>query len=364
MALTHEPAPELKLQFADPSPASTVLVECALVRVNVLENVGQEYRASFRISHLSTQFLEAEAARGRGQDDFESQVAQSRVAPLEKSPHLASGNDGRLVLRLDDIRKLIGRNTVVEIQYELPPSGLDAPARRLVQTVLQPPVLRSGPGPRPDPLAGELTGRVGGAGTGGRARFGARLGPAQLAVSAPRLKQTSADLERWLVGADGAAAAEDSERASVPSLLCWRGGLEPLTVVHVPQQAWLLLCSLLVLLAGMGTWLFCRQEEGKGTFRFGRVWLVLSLLALGVVTASVFWPTAMAAVAFGIQPGLVVLLLACLVQVLMVERQRRQLVFLPSFTRNRGSSLLRNKPSSARARPHGEPSTVDAPRSS
>ncbi len=363
MALTHEPAPELKLQFADPSPASTVLVERALVRVNVLENVGQEYRASFRISHLSTQFLEAELPAAAGKTTLKVRLLNPGAAPLEKSPHLASGNDGRLVLRLDDIRKLIGRNTVVEIQYELPPSGLDAPARRLVQTVLEPPVLRGDPGRILTrwqvnlPAGWVVLGPEGGPGSEhvwGRRNW----------LLAPRLKQTSADLERWLVGADGAAAAEDGERASVPSLLCWRGGLEPLTVVHVPQQAWLLLCSLLVLLAGMGTWLFCRQEEGKGAFRFGRVWLVLSLLALGVVTASVFWPTAMAAVAFGIQPGLVVLLLACLVQVLMVERQRRQLVFLPSFTRNRGSSLLRNKPSSARARPHGEPSTVDAPRSS
>jgi hypothetical protein len=47
------------------------------------------------------------------------------------------------------------------------------------------------------------------------------------------------------------------------------------------------------------------------------------------------------------------------VQWLLHERYRRQIVFLPSFSRSRaGSSLLRG----GVQRPHGEPSTVDAPR--
>ena len=224
MALTHEPAPELKLQFADPSPASTVLVERALVRVNVLENVGQEYRASFRISHLSTQFLEAELPAAAGKATLKVRLFNPGAAPREIPPHLATGTDGLVVLRLDDIRKLIGRNTVVEIQYELPPSGL-APAHRLVQTVLQPPVLRGDPGRILTrwqvtlPAGWVVLGPEGGPGSEhvwGRRNW----------LLAPRLKQTSADLERWLVGADGAAAAEDSERrqrALAAVLARWTG---------------------------------------------------------------------------------------------------------------------------------------------
>jgi len=44
----------------------------------------------------------------------------------------------------------------------------------------------------------------------------------------------------------------------------------------------------------------------------------------------------------------------------MHERYRRQIVFLPSFSRSRAGSSLVRKKSSPRP-PNGEPSTVDAP---
>jgi hypothetical protein len=88
-------------------------------------------------------------------------------------------------------------------------------------------------------------------------------------------------------------------------------------------------------------------------------------VALALVVIGVFWPTLLAALLYGAQPGLVVLLAACLLQWLLQERNRRRIVFLPSFSRSRsGSSLVRgNKPSSASKRKqHGEPSTVDEPK--
>ncbi len=89
-------------------------------------------------------------------------------------------------------------------------------------------------------------------------------------------------------------------------------------------------------------------------------WLLLSVLVTTVVLSVLLWPTLAGQVAYGCQPGAVVLLLIAGAQWLLHERYRRQLVFLPSFSRPRpGSSLLRRE--AARAA-HGEPSTVDAPR--
>ena len=75
-----------------------------------------------------------------------------------------------------------------------------------------------------------------------------------------------------------------------------------------------------------------------------------------------FRPTVFYAIAYGCEPGAVVLLLALAFQWVMLERYRRQIVFLPSFRRARtGSSLVR---ANGARRPAGEPSTVDAPRPS
>jgi hypothetical protein len=89
-------------------------------------------------------------------------------------------------------------------------------------------------------------------------------------------------------------------------------------------------------------------------------WVLLSVLVAAVVLGVLLWPTLTGQIAYGCQPGAVVLLLVAGAQWLLHERYRRQLVFLPSFSRTRpGSSLMRQE--AARAA-HGEPPTVDAPR--
>ena len=88
-------------------------------------------------------------------------------------------------------------------------------------------------------------------------------------------------------------------------------------------------------------------------------WLLALPLAPAVAAAWAFHPTIVYAVAFGCEPGAVVLLLILAFQVLMLERYRRRIVFLPNFRHARsGSSLVRT---GAGGRPPGEPSTVDAP---
>jgi hypothetical protein len=90
----------------------------------------------------------------------------------------------------------------------------------------------------------------------------------------------------------------------------------------------------------------------------GLYWPVVVLLGVAAALVGLLWPSILAVVFYGCQPGLLVLLLVFLFHWVLQRRYRRQVVFLPGFTRLKGgSSLIRG--SSNRNR--GEPSTVDAP---
>jgi hypothetical protein len=141
---------------------------------------------------------------------------------------------------------------------------------------------------------------------------------------APRLTLTRGDLETWFAGSD-VTPSLPGDASQTPTLVCWRTGPETVRVTHFPQQSWLLLCSLGVLGAGL-------LLLGVGRTARGLVVAVGLLVVLWLV-ASLFWPTLLAAIIYGSQPGLVVLVLIALGAWLIRERQRRQLVFLPSFRR-------------------------------
>jgi hypothetical protein len=177
---------------------------------------------------------------------------------------------------------------------------------------------------------------------------------------APRPALGDADLERWfLAGASPAAGAGSPEGGGneVPALVCWRSGLEPLTLNHVPQQGWLLLCSLVLLAVGLGLYYLVPWASAPRRL----FWVLLALLGLGVALTSLVWPGILAAVAYGSEPGLAVLLLVLGAQWLLHQRYRRRVVFMPGFKRAKaGSSLLRADSKKTPAQKRGEPSTVDA----
>ena len=68
--------------------------------------------------------------------------------------------------------------------------------------------------------------------------------------------------------------------------------------------------------------------------------MCLTLLTFGVGALWLFRPTALAAVVYGSELGAAVLVVFATVLWLMHERQRRQVVFLPSFRRGRGTSSI------------------------
>jgi hypothetical protein len=83
-----------------------------------------------------------------------------------------------------------------------------------------------------------------------------------------------------------------------------------------------------------------------------------AILIAGLAALVVLCPAAWHGVLFGLQPGILLFVVFVSVHWLLQERYRRQLVFLPGFTRVKsGSTIVR----SAGAKRSREASTVDAP---
>jgi hypothetical protein len=162
----------------------------------------------------------------------------------------------------------------------------------------------------------------------------------------PVPSESNAELEAWLTGSPVGAAAVT---APPVSLILEQPALEPILILNGPRPVWLLVCSTVVLVLGLGL-LLLRVPRGF-------LYLLVFALAVGLVALAWFWPTLLPAILYGCQPGLVALAVLILTHWLLQQSYRRQMVFLPGFTRlKQGSSLTR-----ARAPKERDASTVDAP---
>jgi len=368
--LAHSPDAALSLRLDEPpggglQPAA-VLVDRALIRVSVSES-GMGFRASFLLTQLAARDVDIE---------FPAPVIglQPRVLldgkEVEKDVVDESGRraDGGRFARLRLSPSLVRRPVVLEISYHLPPGRAAAGP---MQTTLQPPVIHGDTGHAqirwlvalPSNLI--VLGPEGGPGSDLQWSW-------QGWLPTPRSSLNSADLERWF--ADGSDASQhDNADVFVPSFVCVRNSLDPVTLFHAPRQAWLLVCSLGLLACGLGLFLLIRpavgSENSSTTNWVGVTATALLVLVAAAVVGQFFLPTLMAAVLYGCLPGLAVLAVALAAHLLLHERHRRQIVFLPSFARGRrGSSIVRRQGgptvgprSSSGPVVHGEPSTVDLP---
>jgi hypothetical protein len=321
----------LRLDPAAPGLAG-VAIDRALVQVTVDDEGTEHYRARFLLSKISAPHLDVRLPAASAALSVQVRLAGEPVNP--------EFHEGGRVVRLPLAPGLFKGPVVLEVSYPLPRNQPEPEG--LWQTSLHPPEILG------NVFLGRVRWQVALPGSWVPVVLGADAHPEQDWgwqgwLLAPEPALTGADLERWLTGQ---AVSDDGQ---LPSLVCSRTSLEPLRVLRLPRQLWLLACSGLLLLLGLGLYFAPLSHYS--------FWTALALLGVGAVVAAALWPAALPAVLYGCEPGAVVLALLLGFQWMLHQRYRRQVVFLPGFKRLKpGSSLLRG--SSKRLR---EPSTVDEP---
>jgi hypothetical protein len=317
-------------------------VDRALIQVTVGEGGQQTYRARFHLSQLAAPTVDVVLPQPLFQPNLDPRELSIKVGgklavwrPVDDAgKEVARSAAARVQVPAD----LAGKAGVLEVNYTL------LPGRSVLQSLLQAPQLRGDPGAAQVrwqvalpaswvPLSQDALGPEYGWGRRGW-------------LFALRPTVTTADFETWFAGPDPAPA--DATKWPDPSVAVWRLSPEPLRLSHVPEQPWLLVCSLTLLIVGLA---LAFVSLPRAVF-----WGTLAALGVGGLLAGLFWPGVLGAVLYGCQPGLLVLVPVLAVQWLMHQRYRRRVVFLPGFTRLKGSTLIRGGSS----RPRGEPSTVDA----
>jgi hypothetical protein len=343
---SDRPGAPLALAQGDAAGAALAAfrVERVLIQATVLDSGQQRYRARFRLGQVAAPTI----------DVVLPPTAQFRPNPPDVTvlfggkgaswwPVDAAGKETGVsqAARVKVPADAAGKSVILEINYTL------LPGRSVLLTQLQAPELRGDPGAAPVrwqvvlppswvPLSQDTTGAEYGWGRRGW-------------LYALRPTVSTADFESWFAGS---GAVPDASPYADPSVAVWRSSPEPLRLNHVPEQPWLLVCSLTLLIVGLS---LAFLSLPRAVF-----WVTLSALGVGALLAGLFWPGVLGAILYGCQPGAMVLLPVLAVQWLVRQRYRRQVVFLPGFTRLKaGSSLVRGS-----NRPRGEPSTVDATPSS
>jgi hypothetical protein len=350
---TMRPDAPLTLRLGDPSSAApaAVLIDRALVRASLGGDLW--------VIHTS------DLLRQLGESNLDVQLPgppsalqlrvtlDGRQVDWQAVEESDQGDPNKHVARLRLAADLVKKPAVLEIVYQVSPGR---GAAGVFQTTLTPP---------------RLVGDLGQAPT----RWEVTLPPGWLALSpevgaaapwtvayhnlllTPQIALSSADLERWFAGSEDAARGGD---ATAPSLVCWEGAGEAIIVAKVWQPFWLLLCSLAFLALGLRLFVLARQAYAGRKRAALWFWCTAVVLVPVIAAVWVLRPTLLYAIAYGCEPGAAVLLVVLTGQCLMLERYRRQIVFLPNFRRARtGSSLLRANGLNGLK---SEPSTVDVPR--
>ncbi|HVS37050.1 MAG TPA: hypothetical protein VMS17_15930 [Gemmataceae bacterium] len=343
-----KPDAPLTLTFSIPGAAATVLVDRALLRAD-LKGDAWAIQASYLIRQVAHDALDVELPEGLAASDLHAKLdgEQAVVEAVEQAnPDKAT----HAVARLRLSPRLFLKPAVLELRYKLPVRGV-------FQDALAPPRLIGDTGQAPTRWRITLpSDYVALAPEGGAAvdwTIGLR-GP----LPAPRLAVTNDELEQWFGGGDVKGDPNP------PSLVAWGSAGQPVAVVFLPELPWMLICSLALVLFGLLLFALVRRSCAGSRAAAVCFWLLVLPLVPAIGTVWAFHPTILYAIAYGCEPGAGVLLLFAAFQALMLERNRRRIVFLPNFRRARtGSSLIRAG-SNGSGRPPGEPSTVDAPRSS
>ncbi len=346
--------PSIRLREA--ASFTTLGIERALIRVLITDLGQQTYHASFVLHQGDARFLEIEFPAPPANLSLRAALGGLPVAwgPAEESSRPAQVRDASRLARIPLNAGFAQKTVRLDLWYQLGAG----------QVPVRPPWTRA-LGPVQSML---IPPRLAGWANRASVRWQIMLPPDWVPLAedgefpadqtwgwrgwllAARPALSAGDLERWLAEADSRSGSEETENPIPPSVVIWSTDLAPLSLHHVPQQAWLLGCSLVVLLGGFFLYLL--------RARWFVFWATLLALGGSLVALGLFFPGVLPALVYGCEPGMLALLAVLGLQWLLHQRYRRQVVFLPSFKRVRpsGSSLI-HKGSSSRPR---EPSTVDA----
>ncbi|MCI0638521.1 MAG: hypothetical protein L0Y72_03040 [Gemmataceae bacterium] len=318
----------VRLRKSGPSHAAAMLCDRSLVQAAIDEENNQIYRVRFFVRRFQARHVDLEFSIPASECLQNVLVDQKKAAWFSPEP---AWNVARIPIE----PSLFSQPVVLEIDYKIPAAFAKS---KIHQLTLQPPRIRG------EALVGKVRWQVQMPGhwvafvsEGGMDyRWGWEgwlLGP--------EASVTAADLESWLLGRDS------GEAPAAVSLAFWRTGLSPVAVWRLPRPVWLLICSGAVLVLGMGLYFVSWSRT--------LFWMLTLILVAALGSAALWWPGAIPAFLMGAQPGALVLLLLCGMQWLLHRSYRRQVVFLPAFTRHEAPSSVRDS-----NRPR-DVSTVDQP---
>jgi hypothetical protein len=322
----------LSVRLAENSPPRLAAMVCerGLIQAAIDEEGNQSYRARYWVQKLNARQLDVEFPLPAGNCLLNVWLDQKKITnwvALEADPNTA---------RIPIQPKLYSQPSVLEIEYKVPANV--KPGKLSWRTTLYAPRFHG------EAFLGSVRWQV------GMPYSLVALVPTcsldyhwgiQGWLLEPEPSLTNADLELW----------RQTNDASLPVSLAFAlAGQDHVQILHVSRQLWLLLCSAAML--GLGLVLFVVPLP-RMVF-----WLMAAGLGSAVLAIALFWPGLVPALAFGCEPGFVVLLVLLAVQWMLHESYRRQLVFMPGFKRLKGDSSLIRTGSSGNRR---EPSTIDAP---
>jgi hypothetical protein len=333
------------LRLSEAAALATVGVERALIRAVVSEQGQQTYVASFLLNPAGVRHLDIEFPAPPT-----SLNVKISIGGLPANWGVPENRVARVPLGPGEWRKL----TLLEVAYQIAPGqigGANSGWTRMLgplQTILYPP-------------------RLCGQAVPGSVRWQVVLPPDWVPLcddgSLPvdlswgwrgwlvgtRPTASAAELENWFAPPEERAPAdiaraergnqeEGGQDARHASVVTWRTDLDPLSIRHAPQQAWLLGCSTSLLAVVWGLYI---ARNNRVVF-----WLLMATVFAGALAIGLEWSGALSAVIYGCEPGLAALLVVGTMQWLVHRRYRRQVVFLPSFKRAKAgdSSVILNGP--------------------
>jgi hypothetical protein len=308
------------------SGATAALVERVLVRVAVAPGGTQTFHVGFFLARLNHRQLDLDLPVLLTAPELEVRLGGKQVPfhLLDDAGREASaGRTARLLVDPDLCRP----GTILSVRCHVEPAqGSDSSGWHLD---LRPP-------------------RLAGAAILGRTAWtlelpadwlpvvarGARVGElhwlAAGGLLVPRPAAGAEDLEAWLQRTE----TRPQTSAGAPSLICWQAAPAPVELIWVPERLWLLACSLPFVVIGV---FFLWAPLARAVF-----WASVVCLAAALALGAVLWPDLLTQIAYGCEPGAIVLPVLAGVQALVQRHRRRHALFPQAFARvPSGSSLTR-----------------------